>query len=233
MFILTLHLTFDAEPMLPLNSFSLKAACAVPRGVRPTAACAAHVLSVYKSLSCIWTCLSTRAFVLHAPGRDVSAYKSFELYWTCLSTRACCCSCACLSTSALWCTWTCLLTRACCCTCACLSAIALWCTWACVCLQESSLRCTCRCALLRCIFRFVSVCFETCMFVSVVSIHVRNTEINRKKYFFGFVKQTETQPKQIEFRFFSVQTENIFCLFRGHPRQHITATQAEERVREK
>jgi hypothetical protein len=31
------------------------------------------------------------------------------------------------------------------------------------------------------------------------------------------VKQTETQPKQIEFRFFSVQTENIFCLFRGHP----------------
>jgi hypothetical protein len=32
------------------------------------------------------------------------------------------------------------------------------------------------------------------------------------------VKQTETQPKQIEFRFFSVRTENIFCLFRGHPR---------------
>ncbi len=31
------------------------------------------------------------------------------------------------------------------------------------------------------------------------------------------MKQTETQPKQIEFRFFSVQTENISCLFRGHP----------------
>ncbi len=72
-----------------------KAACAVPRGVRPTAACAAHVLSVYKSLCFIWTCLSTRAFLLHL---DVSAYKSFELYWTCLSTRACCCFCACLST---------------------------------------------------------------------------------------------------------------------------------------
>ncbi len=27
-------------------------------------------------------------------------------------------------------------------------------------------------------------------------------------------------PKQIEFRFFSVQTENIFCLFRGHPIQN-------------
>jgi hypothetical protein len=86
-----------------------------------------------------------------------------------------------------------------------------------VCLQESSPCCTCRCALLRCIFRFVSFCFETCMFVSVVSIHVRNTKTNRKKYFFGFVKQIETQPKHIDFRFFSVQTENIFCLFRGHP----------------
>jgi hypothetical protein len=35
------------------------------------------------------------------------------------------------------------------------------------------------------------------------------------------VKQTEKQPKLIEFRFFLVQTENnflnIFCLFRGHP----------------
>jgi hypothetical protein len=34
--------------------------------------------------------------------------------------------------------------------------------------------------------------------------------------FFGFAKQTEKQPKQIEFRFVSVRTEKI-GLFRGHP----------------
>jgi hypothetical protein len=50
-------------------------------------------------------------------------------------------------------------------------------------------------------------CFDTC------SKH-RNKP---KKIFFGFVKQTETQPKQTEFWFFLVQTENIFFLFRGHP----------------
>ncbi len=32
-------------------------------------------------------------------------------------------------------------------------------------------------------FRFVSVCFEKILFVSVVSIPVRNTETNRKKVF--------------------------------------------------
>jgi hypothetical protein len=30
------------------------------------------------------------------------------------------------------------------------------------------------------LFRFVSVCYETVLFVSVVSIKVRNTETNRK-----------------------------------------------------
>jgi hypothetical protein len=35
--------------------------------------------------------------------------------------------------------------------------------------------------------------------------------------FFGFAKQTEKQPKQIEFRFVSVQTEKKIRLFRGHP----------------
>jgi hypothetical protein len=34
--------------------------------------------------------------------------------------------------------------------------------------------------------------------------------------FFGFAKQTENQPKQIEFRFVSVLNENLVCLFRGH-----------------
>jgi hypothetical protein len=38
-----------------------------------------------------------------------------------------------------------------------------------------------------------------------------------KKYFIGFAKQTEKQPKQVEFRFVSVRNEKLFCLFRGHP----------------
>ena len=41
------------------------AANAVPRGLWPKAACAPSVLSVCKSLCCTWTCLFTRAFVLH------------------------------------------------------------------------------------------------------------------------------------------------------------------------
>jgi hypothetical protein len=39
------------------------------------------------------------------------------------------------------------------------------------------------------------------MFVSVVSISVKNIETNRKKNFGFAKKQTEKQPKQIEFRF--------------------------------
>ncbi len=69
-------------------------------------------------------------------------------------------------------------------------------------------------------FWFVSVCLEKILFVSVVSILVRNTETNRnqpKKMFFGFAKQTEKQPKQIEFRFVTVRTEKNILLFRGHP----------------
>ncbi len=66
------------------------------------------------------------------------------------------------------------------------------------------------------LFRFVSVCYETVLFVSVVSIWVRNTKTNRN-IFFGFTKQTETNAKQILCRFVSVRTEIYFCLFRGHP----------------
>jgi hypothetical protein len=68
-------------------------------------------------------------------------------------------------------------------------------------------------------FRFVSVCFETVLFVSVVSIKVRNTETNQNKpkiFVFGFTKQTKTQPKQILFWFVSVRTKKIFCMIRGH-----------------
>ncbi len=65
-------------------------------------------------------------------------------------------------------------------------------------------------------FWFVLVCFDKVLFVSVVSIQVRNTESNRnkpKKMFFGFAKQTEKQPKQTEFRFVLVRTEKKFDCF--------------------
>ncbi len=38
-----------------------------------------------------------------------------------------------------------------------------------------------------------------------------------KNFFFGFTKQTETNAKQILFRFVSVHTEKFFFSFRGHP----------------
>jgi hypothetical protein len=50
------------------------------------------------------------------------------------------------------------------------------------------------------LFSFFWVCFETDLFVSVVSKRVKNTETNRnkpKQKFFSFAKQTENQPKQI------------------------------------
>jgi len=40
----------------------------------------------------------------------------------------------------------------------------------------------------------------------------KQTEI----FFFGFTKQTKTQPKQILFQFVLVWTKSFFCLFRGH-----------------
>jgi hypothetical protein len=38
-----------------------------------------------------------------------------------------------------------------------------------------------------------------------------------KFFFFGFTKQTETNAKQILFRFVSVRTEKFYFSFRGHP----------------
>jgi hypothetical protein len=55
-----------------------------------------------------------------------------------------------------------------------------------------------------CIF---SVCFETYRFVSKRV----NTETNRKKIVIVFAKQTENKPKQIEFRFVSVQPKKKIC----------------------
>jgi hypothetical protein len=55
-----------------------------------------------------------------------------------------------------------------------------------------------------------SVCFETDVFISVVSKWVRNKP---KKIVIGFAKQTENEPEQIEFRFVSVRTEKKFVCF--------------------
>ena len=100
------------------------AANAVSRGVWPTAACAASVLSVCKSLCCTWTCLFSifkdfcaapgvsvyKSFVLHievsvyksfALHLDVSADRSFVLYLDVPVCKNFCCTCACLSTRAL------------------------------------------------------------------------------------------------------------------------------------
>jgi hypothetical protein len=59
-------------------------------------------------------------------------------------------------------------------------------------------------------FRNCSVCFGC---FDTGSKH-RN---KRKRKIFGFTKQTETNAKQILFRFVSVRTENFFFSFRGHP----------------
>jgi hypothetical protein len=69
-------------------------------------------------------------------------------------------------------------------------------------------------------FRVVSVCFGLLRNSSVCfgCFDIGSKHRNKPKLFaFGFTKQTETNAKQILFRFVSVRTEIYFCLFRGHP----------------
>jgi hypothetical protein len=69
-------------------------------------------------------------------------------------------------------------------------------------------------------FRVVSVCFCLLRNSSVCfgCFDIDSKHRNKPKYFvFGFTKQTETNAKQILFRFVSVRTEIYFCLFQGHP----------------
>jgi hypothetical protein len=69
-------------------------------------------------------------------------------------------------------------------------------------------------------FRVVSVCFGLLRNISVCfeCFDIGSKHRNKTKYFvFRFTKQTETNAKQILFRFVSVQTKIYFCLFRGHP----------------
>ncbi len=71
-------------------------------------------------------------------------------------------------------------------------------------------------------FRVVPVCFGLLRNRSVCfgCFHIGLKHRNKLKFFlFGFTKQTETNAKQILFRFVSVRTKIYFCLFRGHPRR--------------
>jgi hypothetical protein len=63
------------------------------------------------------------------------------------------------------------------------------------------------------VFRFVLK--QICLFrlFRKESETLKQTE----KIVIGFAKQTENEPKQIEFQFVSVRTEKKNCLFRGHP----------------
>jgi hypothetical protein len=69
-------------------------------------------------------------------------------------------------------------------------------------------------------FRVVSVRFGLLRNSSVCfgCFDLGSKHRNKPKLFvIGFTKQTETNAKQILFRFVSVRTENYFCLFREHP----------------
>ncbi len=185
------------------NLFKRSLCCV--RGVWPTAPCAAPVLSVYKSLCCIWTCLSTRAFVLHP---DVSAYKSFVLYLDVSVYKSLFLNLCMSFYNALRCT--CFQDP--------VTASVLLClqelcdTPGFACLQESSPCCTYRWI----IFRFVSVCFKTWSFGCFdTCFKHRSKPKQTKRNIFWFRETNRKKPKQIEFRFFSIQTENIFWMYRG------------------
>ncbi len=66
------------------------------------------------------------------------------------------------------------------------------------------------------LFRFVTKQF--CVFQ--LFRYRFETPYQTKIFFvFGYTKQTETNAKQILFRFVSVRIKIYFCLFRGHPRE--------------
>jgi hypothetical protein len=69
-------------------------------------------------------------------------------------------------------------------------------------------------------FRVISVCFCLLWNSSVCfgCLDIDSKHRNKPKFLvLGFTKQTETNVKQILFRFVSVQTGIFFCLYRGHP----------------
>jgi len=76
------------------------------------------------------------------------------------------------------------------------------------------------------LFRFVSKQF--CLFR--LFQYRFKTPKQTENFFFGFTKQTETNAKQILFRFVSVRTEIFYFSFRGHP-SHDTNNRATTRRR--
>jgi hypothetical protein len=83
-------------------------------------------------------------------------------------------------------------------------------------------------------FRVVSVCFGLLRNSSICfgCFDIGSKHRNKPKFLvFGFTKQTETNAKQILFRFVSVRTEIYFCLFRGHPTYECTVAQCHVAVR--
>jgi hypothetical protein len=56
--------------------------------------------------------------------------------------------------------------------------------------------------------------------VSVIQQPVLPLDVSAQQTVVIRDRNRKKQQKQNEFRFFSVQTENIFCLFRGHPIQN-------------
>ncbi len=105
----------------------------------------------------------------------------------CLSTRALCCTCACLSTRVLCCTWTCLPPRVQC---------MLY-------LEKHSLQ----------IFFFCFGFFETSLFVSVVSIRVRNIETNRKRNFLVSRNKPKNNRNRLCFGSFRFKPKIFFVCF--------------------
>jgi hypothetical protein len=80
-------------------------------------------------------------------------------------------------------------------------------------------------------FRVVLICFGLLRNSSVCfgCFGIGSKHRNKPNFFvFGFTKQTETNAKQILFRFASVRTENYFCLFRGHPSCNVPRRGASE-----
>ena len=197
MLVLQMHVFVQQQPMLCQEVYGLQQ----------------HVLHLY--------CLSARACA--APGRVFLVFsRTFVLHLACLSTRALCSTKRCLSTRALRCTWMCLPTGALrctwvcknfCCTCACLKSFV---TQLDVSANKSAAQAVTVGVLLKIffgLFRNSSVCFGC---FDIGSKH-RNKPKQTEMFFFGFTKQTKTNPKQILFRFVSVRTKIYFCLFRGHP----------------
>jgi len=120
--------------------------------------CCLWTFLFYSSLCCPWACVCPTAACV-APGRICSTSPKLLLHL---------CKYVSVFKELLCCIWTCICTRSV------PHLIVSSCAApGCVCLK--SLCCTWRCMVYKKFFRFVAVCFETTIFVSVVSIEVQKT----------------------------------------------------------